>query len=85
MTKRWGAFGTMRADQKIPISLMGICVLYRRDPQTPTPLKDWEAFGTMRADQKIPISLMGIVFCIDATPLTPFPPGGRVYTKDKGR
>ena len=25
----------MRADQKIPISLMGICVLYRRDPLTP--------------------------------------------------
>ena len=34
--KDWEAFGTMRADQKIPISLMGICVLYRRDPLDPS-------------------------------------------------
>jgi len=35
--KDWETFGTMRADQKIPISLMGICLLYRRDPPLTLP------------------------------------------------
>src|SRR6478672_8553565 len=36
----------MRADQKIPISLMGLCVLYRRDPLTPLTVSSQYFHGT---------------------------------------